>query len=74
MSRKWNRKKPPSGWDYIEPTMDALDREMREAVDAPHEGLRKAESQWPIHQINWQRSRYIYDMFYKVRSSYCSRD
>lgn len=20
---------------------------------------------WPIHQINWQRSRYVYDMFYK---------
>ena len=66
MSRKWNRQKPPSGWDYIEPTMDAFDREMRTAVDAPHEGFRKAESQWPIHQINWQRSRYIYDLFYKA--------
>ena len=46
--------------------MDALDRELRDAVDAPHEGLRKAESQWPIHQINWQRSRYVYDLYYKV--------
>lgn len=33
-------------------------------VNDPHEGLRKTESQWPIHQINWQKSRYIYDMFY----------
>ena len=23
-----------------------------------------AESQWPVHQINWQRSRYIYDLYY----------
>jgi bud site selection protein 31 len=33
-------------------------------VNDPHEGLRKSESQWPIHQINWQKSRYIYDMYY----------
>jgi hypothetical protein len=68
MSRKWGRKPPPAGWDYIEPIMDALDRELREAVDAPHESKRKIEVQWPIHQINWQRTRYIYDMYYKVVS------
>lgn len=33
-------------------------------VNEPHEGLRKNESQWPIHQINWQKSRYVYDMYY----------
>ena len=22
------------------------------------------ESQWPVHQISWQRSRYIYDLYY----------
>jgi bud site selection protein 31 len=33
-------------------------------INEPHEGLRKSESQWPVHQINWQRSRYIFDMFY----------
>jgi len=33
-------------------------------VNEPHEGLRKNESQWPIHQINWQKSRYIYDLYY----------
>jgi bud site selection protein 31 len=33
-------------------------------VNDPHEGLRKTESQWPIHQINWQKSRYIYDLYY----------
>jgi bud site selection protein 31 len=33
-------------------------------VNDPHEGLRKNESQWPVFQINWQKSRYIYDMYY----------
>lgn len=33
-------------------------------VNEPHEGLRKTESQWPVHQINWQKSRYIYDLYY----------
>jgi bud site selection protein 31 len=26
--------------------------------------MRRTESQWPVHQINWQKSRYVYDMFY----------
>ena len=33
-------------------------------VNEPHEGLRKTESQWPVHQINWQKTRYIYDLYY----------
>lgn len=36
-------------------------------VNEPHEGLRKNESQWPIHQINWQKSRYVYDMYYTFK-------
>ena len=40
---------------------------MNKGVNDPHEGLRKNESQWPIHQINWQKSRYIYDMYYTYK-------
>jgi bud site selection protein 31 len=57
-------KQPPPGFEYVEPTLTALDNELREMVNAPHEGLRKTESQWPVHQISWQRSRYIYDLYY----------
>mmetsp|Transcript_1232 Transcript_1232/g.2019 ORF Transcript_1232/g.2019 Transcript_1232/m.2019 type:complete len:260 (-) Transcript_1232:87-866(-) len=57
-------KEPPPGFDYVEPTLTALENELREKINEPHEGLRKTESQWPVHQINWQRSRYIYDMYY----------
>jgi bud site selection protein 31 len=36
-------------------------------VNEPHEGLRKTESQWPVHQINWQKSRYVYNLYYKYK-------
>lgn len=80
---KWGRKQrpPPEGFEYIEPTLTALDNELRESkqlasyvgiymfdfdvcacvlcvgteVNEPHEGKRKTESQWPVHQINWQK-------------------
>mmetsp|Transcript_2949 Transcript_2949/g.5302 ORF Transcript_2949/g.5302 Transcript_2949/m.5302 type:complete len:261 (+) Transcript_2949:95-877(+) len=57
-------KQTPEGYDYIEPTITALENELREKINEPHEGLRKTESQWPVHQINWQKSRYVYDMYY----------
>lgn len=58
-------KRAPDGFDEIlEPTLTALENEVREKVNEPHEGLRKTESQWPVHQINWQRTRYVYDMYY----------
>lgn len=63
---KWGRKKerPPPGFDALSPTLNALEREMRAKMNEPHEGKRKVEMLWPIHQINNQRSRYVYDMFY----------
>ncbi len=55
---------PPEGWDYVEPILTALENELRDKVNEPHEGLRKVESGWPVYQINWQRTRYIYDLYY----------
>jgi bud site selection protein 31 len=49
----------PDGWDYVEPTMTALENELRDKVNENHEGLRKVEANWPVHQINWQKSRYM---------------
>lgn len=64
---KFGRKQrpPPEGFDYIEGTLDALENELRDKVNESHEGMRKNETQWPIHQINYQRSRYVYDLYYK---------
>lgn len=64
---KWGRKQrpPPEGFDFVEPTLNALDIELRERVNDPHDGKRKTEAQWPVHQINWQKSRYVYELFWK---------
>jgi bud site selection protein 31 len=63
---KWNqkRKKPPVGFDYVEPILEALENEVRDKVKESNMNQRKIESLWPIHQINWQKSRYIYDLYY----------
>lgn len=63
---KWGRKRerPPPGFAMLSPTLTALEREMRAKINESHEGKRKVEMLWPIHQINNQRSRYVYDMFY----------
>jgi len=57
-------KRPPPGYDQIEPVIEALENELRDKVKESNDGKRNHESIWPVHQINWQRSRYVYDMFY----------
>ena len=65
MAPRWGKKKaPPPGFDYVEPILEALENELRDKVKESNEGKRKTEALWPVHQINWQKSRYIYDLFY----------
>ncbi|CAN0086852.1 unnamed protein product, partial [Laminaria digitata] len=48
-------------------------------VNEQHEGKRKNEALWPVFQITWQRSRYVYDMHYVYKAiskdvlEYCIR-
>jgi hypothetical protein len=35
------------------------------AENDPHDGKRKCEALWPIFRICHQRSRYIYDLYYR---------
>ena len=65
MSKFARKGKAPPGFDYLEPTLEVLENELRDRINEPHEGKRKVESVWPVHQINWQRTRYVYDMYYK---------
>ena len=68
--RKWGyakKKKRPEGYEYVEPTLTSLENELREALNTTHQGKRKRESTWPIHQITYQRSRYVYNMYYKYK-------
>ncbi|XP_049801570.1 protein BUD31 homolog isoform X2 [Schistocerca nitens] len=67
-----SKKAPPEGWELIEPTLEELEQKMREAETEPHEGKRKVEALWPIFKIHHQKSRYIYDLFYRRKA--ISRD
>ncbi|KAI7697285.1 Protein BUD31 -like protein [Sarcoptes scabiei] len=59
---------PPDGWDLIEPTIEELEAKMREAESESHEGKRRNESLWPIFKIHHQKSRFVYDLFYKRKT------
>eukprot|EP01063_Lacrimia_lanifica_P003657 TRINITY_DN11974_c0_g1_i1.p1 TRINITY_DN11974_c0_g1~~TRINITY_DN11974_c0_g1_i1.p1 ORF type:complete len:275 (+),score=133.46 TRINITY_DN11974_c0_g1_i1:54-827(+) len=66
--RRWGKKaKIPDGWEIIAPTMDALDQEMKDRIAESHDGKRKVEIQWPVHQLNWQRTRYVFDMYVRYK-------
>lgn len=41
---------------------------MKEAENESHEGKRKVEALWPVFKIHHQRTRYIYDLFYKRKA------
>ncbi|GLJ10994.1 hypothetical protein SUGI_0139800 [Cryptomeria japonica] len=60
-----NRVKYPNGWELIEPTLRDLETKMREAENETHEGKRKCETLWPIFKIAHQKSRYIFDLYYR---------
>lgn len=73
-------KAPPPGYEDIEPVIQALENELRDKVKESPLGKRNTESMWPVLQINWQRSRYVYDMYYTYQRiskkvyEYCLRN
>jgi len=60
-----NRIKYPNGWELIEPTLRDLETKMREAEQETHEGKRKCETLWPIFRAAHQKSRYVFDLYYR---------
>ena len=65
LSVRVKNKRKPEGWSTIEGPLLQFEERLREAVNDPHEGMRKAESSWPIHRIHYERNRFIYDLYYK---------
>ncbi|XP_072029345.1 protein BUD31 homolog isoform X3 [Amphiura filiformis] len=65
-------KQAPTGWEDIEPTLDEYEDKINEgsvgAETEPHEGKRKVEALWPVFKIHHQKSRYIFDLFYKRKA------
>ena len=78
--RTLRTKKAPKGWDLIEPTLMEMLNQMRDAENEPHEGKRKVEAGWKIIKLHHQRSRYIYELYYKKKQisrelyEYCLRE
>mmetsp|Transcript_15678 Transcript_15678/g.36641 ORF Transcript_15678/g.36641 Transcript_15678/m.36641 type:complete len:265 (-) Transcript_15678:331-1125(-) len=66
--RTLNTKKPPEGWDDVAPQLEEFQTQMRDAVNEPHEGKRRNEATWNITKIHYERSRYIYELFYKKKA------
>lgn len=46
----------------------AVSMEITTAESETHEGKRKKEALWPIFRIHHQRSRYVYEMYYKYKA------
>ena len=67
MRRIGKNTRKPKGFEIIEPTLEAIENELRDKVKESNVGLRNTESMWPVMQIGWQRSRYIYDMYYTYK-------
>jgi len=66
--RTLNTKKAPEGWDEVAPQLEEFQSQMRDAVNEPHEGKRRNEATWPITKIHYERSRYIYELYYKKKA------
>jgi len=62
------KKRIPRGFEVLEETLNALEQKMRDAENDDAESKRKNEAIWPIFRIHHQRSRYVYEMFYKKKS------
>jgi bud site selection protein 31 len=58
-------KRPPLGWEIVEPTLQEFEQRMRDIETEHTESRRKVEAMWPIMTLNSQRSRYIYELFYR---------
>ncbi|KAJ2713144.1 Component of the SF3b subcomplex of the U2 snRNP [Coemansia spiralis] len=59
---------PPEGWSDLEPTLLEFKQKMRDAESESTEGKRRVESTWSVMRVHHQRSKYIYDLFYKRKA------
>lgn len=64
MAKVKKGKKPPEGYDRIEPTLTKLRSKLKEAQKQSIKAETKTSSLWPILKLNNQISRYVYSMYY----------
>lgn len=58
-------KAPPAGFDDISEILNEFGDKLKDAQNAPTEGKKKNQLLWDIYRIHHQRSRYVYELYYK---------
>ncbi|CEP21775.1 unnamed protein product [Cyberlindnera jadinii] len=62
-------KKAPDGFHNIEPTLNSFEDKLKDAqATALSKTGRKSESLWEIFRITHQKSRYVYELYYKKKA------
>lgn len=65
-------KTPPSGFEKLKPTLTEFELQLKEVQSESNKtsklSAKANESVWEVFQITHQRSRYIYEMFYKRKA------
>ncbi|QEU59955.1 Bud31 [Kluyveromyces lactis] len=63
-------KKAPEGFDKISPTLNEFAIQLKEAESEKGSKLssKNTESTWQVFQIHHERSRYVYNLFYKRKA------
>jgi bud site selection protein 31 len=59
---------PPEGFEKLLPFLNEIESKMREHENQTLPDKRRVEHYWPIFKLHNQRSRFIYDMFFKERA------
>ncbi|ANZ75757.1 BA75_02019T0 [Komagataella pastoris] len=59
------KRPPPEGFQNIEPTLLQFSEKLKEIENTKSKTISKKEALWPIYQVHHQRSRYIYELYYK---------
>jgi len=57
------RRNAPEGFDQVEEQLHVYAEQMKAHLVEEGIGKRKQEVRWPIIQISWNRSRYVYDKY-----------
>ena len=59
------RKPPPEGFTDIEDDLIVFSNKMRDSLTKDSPAGEKHQADWVIFQISHQRSRYVYELYYK---------
>lgn len=62
--RRLRGKKLPPGFDKVEAVIDDFEAQMRDAVNEDGAGKRKAELNWKVHRVHWEKNRFVFDLMY----------